>query len=1500
MATSLTISASNGSNGDIRLTPVIVNEPVEPLIGVTVLINDISAASGFIEKELIFKDSNDTPLTIYVLDNTIIQTGTSYMLKIVYSYSARDDVHSEVINITAKSIPVKPVLLNSVRPEDGGVSVNLLQYGTIVSSSDGYDRINKIIIYIAKINSTQADDFYTKIIDVSSATSYDKWYSVISGEDSPLTNGAEYEIAYRVVNNVGQSILSDTKKFTPADVPSKLTTPAAFAKLNNEHDTSDISTGEIIVYWSKPEDNLNLIRGERGVTKYVIYEYEQTKDDNNNWVNLGAPILYNLMVPASMIDPEDDSKSVYVEGAPDYELTTPIDIGDTTMNFQYSVSGTPGRLGKVYKYRVIAENLNGSSPISDASDNVSSYMAPDIQSFEIYHETEDINTTGTTVTETTGNLKFQINDLSDLNGTDDIISELQLDDNTTIVNRTLKLEVFTQQNLSNAILSRHVIFTQAYTQETIDDVTTYTLEDKWTSNSDTIVFDSTFDSSNITDNKLNLTNHDLSTGLKVLYKINEGGTVIGGLADSTYYFVIKIDDDNFKLAQSLSDATNGTQMVLTAGTGDHKISHSLTSNLSNGVGYLFKLTRQGTDLFDSSKTVSSIPTTISRTQFTSPNRLTNIEAYAVNSEYEYVKTANGDAAVELMFVQLTNAQMNGMDIFLTETNPLKYQLYQGSVKVDDVEPLTHIDSDQSETRSFIYKTQVGETRNLYVRTSIANPELDGLIIQGKESSPVRSSQAQDYVHSVTDLRILESNETSFRLGWTKPSNPLGLGANNLNDIEIKIYVYNDDNQNDIVAPKTVIYSAATQQVDFDNLTTGETYKIFAVSQAKYTKPSLDGESNRFDNSIIRKNFASISTSVFGIPSVPTNVKVQSGFDSMTLLYDQPTNSGGFLLTALRYNLLTSEVQDDTFFPYTDDTSTIRQDSIVDVSGTTSITSFKSYKTLEDASNKDNATLLSNTALQVAIWATGSAGGHSLNDVTFILNEINSTPISISSAINSIVELKTIEGTVHTETERYLTGNLVTQPTITAAVAASTVTLSIDKPLSGSPSDLLVIVDYEDGLDNTQSEIVSFDTRDLRNQTDSAGNTFGDGGRLFSLESLISNASIVDKTVNSINYGSGGFDFKVVDNKYKITFTNLVNGRSHLFKSYFIVNNLGYDILSTPAEIVAAAEAPPTSVQNLIRTVDDKIVKLYWLEPENSGGAGLGNNGTLQYKIQVTNNSENVVLETSTALLYYELNENTFPDILNGTIYNIKVLPFYIKDNNNVESDPSAAPSVQAKPGASPVSPTAVYVINNGDRSVEVGFTTPTTADLTSYPLTSIDIMYKKHDEESYTLAHSITFLVASQQEKRTVASLVNGALYDFKVVSVANYQFAQSPPIVLISNITPFGAVLVTIADANVVGTAGKKRAVSAQLNGTGDITRIIALGKATNDTIVVLNLADSTLPLMVKSGIASDALAADQVVDFTLDFGDLSTSLNDILVIVNTQNGSDTDVKPTSDSFFS
>ena len=121
-----------------------------------------------------------------------------------------------------------------------------------------------------------------------------------------------------------------------------------------------------------------------------------------------------------------------------------------------------------------------------------------------------------------------------------------------------------------------VVGDSANTFKTLDDIASFTL-----------TFDATdTDVVSISGNTLFFRNHRFVNLQRVTYA-DGGGTAIGGLTDGTAYFIIKVDQNNIKLATSSSNAAAGTAIDLTSGAAGG--SHTLNVKF-DGVNTKFKAT----------------------------------------------------------------------------------------------------------------------------------------------------------------------------------------------------------------------------------------------------------------------------------------------------------------------------------------------------------------------------------------------------------------------------------------------------------------------------------------------------------------------------------------------------------------------------------------------------------------------------------------------------------------------------------------------------------------------------------------------------------------------------------------------------------------------------------------------------------------------------------------------------------------------------------------------
>ena len=106
---------------------------------------------------------------------------------------------------------------------------------------------------------------------------------------------------------------------------------------------------------------------------------------------------------------------------------------------------------------------------------------------------------------------------------------------------------------------------------------------------------------NETTNVFTVTGHNMRTGTKLTYTSNGTNIVHSGgtLADSTAVFVIRVDDNTFKIASSLSNANAGTALDITNDGNDNNSfvgdTAAATATISGGKVTGFTITNVGSD-----------------------------------------------------------------------------------------------------------------------------------------------------------------------------------------------------------------------------------------------------------------------------------------------------------------------------------------------------------------------------------------------------------------------------------------------------------------------------------------------------------------------------------------------------------------------------------------------------------------------------------------------------------------------------------------------------------------------------------------------------------------------------------------------------------------------------------------------------------------------------------------------------------------------------------------
>ena len=921
---------------------------------------------------------------------------------------------------------------------------------------------------------------------------------------------------------------------------------------------------------------------------------------------------------------------------------------------------------------------------------------------------------------------------------------------------------------------------------------------------------------------------------------------------------------------------------------------ALNTKMDNGLKYRFTLYRRSKNLqttTDSAVFYSSSENVIVRTKFQSPSYPSKLQAYSYNDNITPVKTAGGASALRLVFNQLATADFNGMNVF--GVNNLTYYAHQNSLPIEGLE-LAH-DSTISGEREFIVPAALGTGQNLYIRAKINNTEIN-TIISAQESSPFVTETSSDYPIAVTGLTIENTSATEIKVSWAKQiNNTASLKGHSSVNIQNTVYYIKDAVGATFSSATPVGFSAANQYVAITGLDTGASYKIFVVAEAKYTKAKLTTESGeRFSNAIISANYVTLSTVVCGTPTAPTNIEAFAGDARVTFNYDPPSALNGVPANALTYNFFANK--EATSFPNYSTSPNVLQDILQSTTSSDTILLTKAFSTKALSNNKTNAVdILNDTEYSYMINTTSVVGGNTLlstSNVKSVDQTVNAltVPTSLTLVSSPIVPQRTIVG-VSSITGIFFPSSGIPSAVIDTTSGDSTITVIVDKITSSPPGDLVITIEDSDAFDKTPLIIAAFDTRKARS---------GGSGGLFLLETAASNGTVLN--IDNGSFLTYIFRKAVINGvtKYYIDFTNLVNGQVLKVTARYCNFISPYDVFSTETIKNAAAEAPPTTVQTPSFSVDSGTIVTSWTAPTNSGGAGISGNLSLQYEVTLKSSVDAILQTFSTSSTTY-----TFTGLTNGTDYKVTIAGFYMKANGTKVLSSAAAQANAAtpnliRPNPAPVGSTFIGTVSSG--TITVAITTAASLEQNLYPLSNIKVYTRITGSTAETAVSTFTgpLTGSSALAQVVISSLFNGKSYDVIVRHTCSTTYSQNPPDI-IKSFSPYGQPVI-ISSTDIAGSAGKGKRVVVNLNGSGPISNILGLVKASaSNTIVLQNLSTATtnLPTITIGGTEGVGVAALQTATFDMVFNALSGSINDTLLVVVTALGSDTFVAPATGSFF-
>jgi hypothetical protein len=289
----------------------------------------------------------------------------------------------------------------------------------------------------------------------------------------------------------------------------------------------------------------------------------------------------------------------------------------------------------------------------------------------------------------------------------------------------------------------------------------------------------------------------------------------------------------------------------------------------------------------------------------------------------------------------------------------------------------------------------------------------------------------------------------------------------------------------------------------------------------------------------------------------------------------------------------------------------------------------------------------------------------------------------------------------------------------------------------------------------------------------------------------------------------------------VTFTKsgLTNGKSYTFRvvAYTTVGALRITSSDdTRGVTIIVPYAAPDRVEKLDYSIGSETINLTWDAPINAGGAGLNQNGSLQYKVKITDEADTLIINQS------GLTTRTWSQtggFLNNRTYKVYVSAYYTGANGTVYTSSDATIN-KVVPNPVPKQISNLTAVP-GDHSVKLNWTNPddgylysrtkiaiwkstnggryklyriSSADDTSFEDKEVAGLKRLTDNTVDTEANLASLTTGSNSVLIAKDQLVNGFTYKYKVTSLfdRNSEGAQLPDPVETATVSPNGKPIVS------------------------------------------------------------------------------------------------------------
>ena len=1436
---------------DVSYAPV--NSTIDRLVVITNdnrSTADTPAGTGMVETERAHLDSAGQPVNKVVLTSAMVPAGKLVFvtLQVYFNDVYNTVVSSETKTVIATNIPQAPLDNNSIiREDDKGLSINIgYVYPDVMGTADGYSKIMKAIVYISKVGGTSGADFITKVVTIGNYTDSNgkATYNTMLPIGVELLNSTAYEVAFRVVNGLGQSALSKTYIKTPKDFPAQVNAPLVYTLFGNQSrlgQTLIDPSGSVVVYFRRPSDYDDLIASGTPVQKYIVNEYF-----GSNSVN-----TYDLSMNAAGV-PTSTNANWSITTATDYFYNS---IDDSGYHYKFTINGNPAsRLGNTYKYRVIAVNINGQSPESNESNAIKTFILPAAQTIAncaLLHTQADGATinNGVSYKKYTGDMTMRISALSSTNSGNEYMDSSS--------NPIYKLDV-TDISLDSNVYSDEVTFIRSAVTPATNPVTyVYNLDfANVTKNVDSVFY---------TLNQLLVKGKKYKFELKRL-SLNPNDSNIK-LSSSA----LRIDRTPFsspgkiKFCESYAYNDNLTPVTTTGG--------------SKAIRVLFGR------LLDAELAVCGLTPALIGTEALydpSNNKFAAIRYNAFQSSLPVYVTPAGELTTQALGKQLSISHYPITNDPYVFTVPLADygQLTANYIRVElyNIELGVYINADESSPAvSEKALSYVGPPTALTVTTS---SETSINIAYTKQTNLLLNGNAQADVSNRV-LVVRDSNNIVVKDEIIPYSSSPSLSVSGLTTgLLYRVYVIAE-----------TYYSRRKYNSVDENGQPDNVDKLF------------DNVVIRSATGVVTTN-----VQMTGIPTAPTSIEYFSTDTTITAYYDAPAQTHGVTNLYYHIYAWINTISRPNFSIANSAGTqeiTISKGALTALETLSTASALSktagTYSVAMQVIGKIGNVSIANTSYEHK-YDAGKINDEVVDNYITLTSPVTLIPEQSVSGLLSLAQDIVIHDAITVPPNvavRSSEGTLV--------VSFDKVTPMTDIIISVDESDALDYVNSPVATFDTRPlrALALLYLPSSQTQTNDSGLYFlEEYTYTFTAQQK---AALTDPQKVLIGaFDKYNFERQNISGttRYSFTFSGLKNALPYKFSTRYCKKFDTYDAFSQSSVITGSAEAAPSLITSPTFTVDSNTIIAKWQPPTSKGSES----ALLKYTVSVVNEEgESSTLPTIDAVVGEvagTVYTSTINNLIDGNSYTVFVNAFYNKLDGTAVTGTQLSINANGaiKPRAKPVG--AILSSQFASNSITAVITPPIGDERTNYPLngTAGLILSVRHLSSPSTTKQQLKtwtnqeYLDATAPLSFTATSFSAGLIvhgrplnafnYEFVLEYVPAYTYAQAISSSSVA-VTPSGPAAILSANTT---DAGKKLIVTVNLNGSGAISNIVGLAKTSgSNSIVVRNLPAGSFPSDFNTGGNSTAFThSGQISTFTLDYG-FASAISDHLTVITTANSSDT-----------